>query len=191
MAEPDDIAALDVSALQARIGEARRDYRDARDGIVPAVAGLFAHPEAAADALLEVADEFGAEHAVENLRINAAAFGDRIGDADDPIADDAVQSLTETIERVLDARDRLDGLTAERESRRSKAEPAHARVINLDGREFAVSDGALRSIDDPAEAYPTDTLVQTRELTLTEHMRLTTGAEPAQPSRDRTPTRSR
>lgn len=189
MAEPEDLANLDAGALQARIDVARRGYRDARDGIVPAVAGLLAHPEAAADALLEAAEEFGAEHAVETLRADTAGFGDRRDET--PISEEAAQYLTEAIEAMLEVRDQLDRLTGERERRRLAADPSHARVVNVDGREFEVVAEELRSVDTPAESHPMGVAIPTRELTLTEHARYASGAEPAQPDRDRSRSRIR
>ena len=96
--------------------------------------------------------------------------------------------LEPQLERLLDAQDRLDTLTREREDILTEREPGRLRVVNIHGREFVVDArlDEIRSVDDPRERYPLsgDGVERTADgaaLTLTEQFARETGAEKAEP----------
>ena len=101
----------------------------------------------------------------------------------------------EDLAKLVDAHDRLDHLTLQREALLKRADPDRLPVVNIQGREFTLDEARreLRPTDRPDERHPLDLEpVPQRELTLTEVPRHH-GVEPPRPGaqHDRDPSRTR
>ena len=176
---------------------ARKAYADASRHLLVRCGALFGDADAAADRLLEIAEEFGAGEAVARLVANAADFGVLEIGAGDHFD---TGELEQSVEAVLDTQDALDTATAARNASRRKAEPAHLQTVQFSGREFVldVARGEIRSVDDPSERYLAPELISSavpqpdrQTGRLTEVLSRETETAPARPRRPTSPDRSR
>jgi hypothetical protein len=184
MADAAELPHVHMPDLLARIDGARQRYVDARDAVTAALAPLFSHPIDAADALLDVAEEFGSDHAVDVLQSDRATLGDVVEAFGAALHPDAAETVRNATETVLEARDGLDNLVAERERRLRAADPSRAQRISFAGRDYAVDPqtSQLRADHDAGEVH---SLVAEprggRPLTLSEETRLREGVDRAEP----------
>lgn len=189
----------DTNQLQGDVDAARVAYQDADGHLMRLTTGIWEDPRAAADGLLEIAEEQGADRAVYFMLGNVEGFGTLSNKATDSIVADASDHIEQALERVLVARDRLDQATAKRETHLRAGEPNRLPVVNFGGREFVIDarQGELRSIDNPAERFRLPDKALDRDTapvskpSLTEQIAKDTGIAPAQPSPPRDKTRGR
>lgn len=188
----------DAEQLQRAVDAARAAY-DGADALLMRIAGNFyADAHNAVDQLLEIAEQYGSGNAITAMLSNVQHFGEV--KATDSYVADMADTLEEALEAVLVARDRLDQATAERERALRQANPARSQVININGREFVIdaSRRVLRSVDKPDERYviaeypePARSSHDAPARSLTEQLAEQNKTLAAQPSKRRTPTRSR
>lgn len=184
MADATGIAGLDLATLQERIETGRRVYLDARASVAAALAAVFQNPDDAADALLDAAEEFGSEHAVALLQSDQTALSASLDEYRGGLSPEIADTIEKATETVLEARDELDLMTAERETRLSAEEPHRMRSVHVDGREFEIDAkaNAIRATNDPTESYALDGPAKGgRDLTLSEELRFRDGIDRAEP----------
>ncbi len=135
------------------VAEAQAIYRAAHEAIADALRDRFSEPETLADMLVSVADEYGAEHAVERL---FEAEGQQAVPA-------LITTLTTRVETALEARDDLDRASS---SERATNGP---QIIHIHGARYEVDtdamvlrgrDGATIALDVQYEQQPTPTMTQ-------------------------------
>lgn len=181
---------LDVDA-------ARTAYADASARLAVLCQGLFVDSQDAADALLSLADEVGADEAVSRLLQKAEQFGVLQGEVTGAVIADVADGLEDALEASVVAQDRLDLATSRREAGLRPPEPGRPQVINIGGREFVIDAGRreLRAVDNPTERYELgfDAVAGASppEQSLTEQAREQTGVRPAQSKPTRGPDRPR
>ncbi|KAI93874.1 hypothetical protein T281_14160 [Rhodomicrobium udaipurense JA643] len=161
----------EVARLQEGIDAARKTFGAEREGLEDMLARDFVSGVDAADTLLSLTDEFGLEHAAELLRERPGDFGE----LRDGISGDWEERCAEImgkVSRASESLDRLDELTHRREGLLQRE---GGRVINIQGREFA-----LRG--EVPEAVPLDKAALERQLSATERLRNEKGIAPAEPS---------
>jgi MobA/MobL family len=179
----------ELDHLQADIDAARATYRAERDLLVRMAGWIYADGPSAADAIESLADELGPGQAVEQLLALPQVFGELGPTASDQVIADQSDELEPMLERLLDAQDRLDILTRQREDVLAEREPGRLRVLNIGGREFAVDRRAdeVRSVNDSRERHAlaedgvSGRTVEGAALTLTEQFARETGAGKAEP----------
>ena len=144
-----------LGLLQGEIGSAREAYDEAHRGLVVSLSGIFADGAQAADRLLGIAEEFGADQAVLRLLEHAEGIAPLHPQAIESQVADAADTVEQALERVLVAQDRLDLAMAARERALLQREPGRAQVIHIGGREFVIDTlkRELRSVDVPTERY--------------------------------------
>ena len=188
----------DSEQLHRAVDAARAAYDGADEHLRTVAGNFYADAHNAADQLLEIAEQYGSGKAITAMLGNVEQFGEV--KATDSYVADMSDTLEEALEAVLVARDRLDQATAERERALRQTNPARLQVININGREFVIdaSRRVLRSVDNPDERYviaedaePTRATHDVPVPSLTEQLAEQHQVPAAQPSKDRTPTRSR
>jgi hypothetical protein len=162
-----------LDRLEGEVAAARAAYFAERSALQSLLVPLFRDPADACDNVVSVADEFGVERAVEEFR-RPYVYG-AFTDAAIEIDPELNAALGQQVERLMDAQERLDATTARREDHLQTREPGHVRVINFDGREFAVdaTGRELRSVESAGERYAMPDIalpVQGPEPSLTEHV---------------------
>lgn len=189
-----------ATVSQDEIDAARAAYRTAELELHELAKNVWVDGPATVDGLLSIADEHGVNQAM--LRILEAP--ERFGPLRDHIRDvtfaEASDHLEGYLERLAVLHERLDDMTAKRETALRATDPGHLQIVNVGGRPFEIDPtrGELRSLDNPAERYrlpddaqSRDTGVAMTKPSLTEQMAKEAGIEPVQPTPPRDRTRSR
>lgn len=169
----EQLLGLDSAALQSEIDDARRAYADARADLLKAVGETTQNPGDVADALLEAAEEFGADHALHLLQAELERIGagfDGRGSHTD------LESLRDRMETLLDARDRLDRAAGVQFGTKA------VRLIHVDGKPFAANGDMLQSIERADEHYRLDVEPVVQPMpTSSEQMRAVAAVDLAEP----------
>jgi hypothetical protein len=148
-----------------------------------ALGRLYDDPSSVADELLSQADEFGQEHAAALFAQHPHDYGKVREHGDLPWSETA-ERAGEELAKLVDAHDRLDHLTLQRQALLKRDDPGRLPVVNIQGREFTLDEARreLRPTNRSEERYPLDLdPVPVRELSLTEQATREHGIEPAQP----------
>jgi hypothetical protein len=145
---------------------ANKAYHDAVMALADALERRVDYPINMAEMMQPVADEYGAEHAVERLFEGSAAKPDAQTMAD----------LTAKVEQMLEARDQVDLITAK------ERETGGKQVVNIHGARYVVDTDAmvLRGADGSTISLDVPHAPQ-REPTASEQLRAVAGVEPAEP----------
>lgn len=154
----------------------RRELERALDGLVPD------STDAVAD-LLSWSEEFGREHAIELFQNDLHTYP-----ADPGVTErwaERVMDVSRRIDALLDAQDRLDELTCERESLEGRAPEDGRRQVNFQGQECELDGATLEVRDREGKAYAISD-----HSTLTQLNAREVGAEPHQPDHS-SPSRGR
>jgi hypothetical protein len=143
-----------VASLQADIDMSRATYAELRRHLEADLGRLYDNPGDVADELLSQADEFGQEHAVAAFAERPHEFGHVRELAEYPWPETA-ERAGEELARMVDAHDRLDHLTLQREALLKREDPTRLPVVNIQGREFTIDEAGreLRPTDAPQERH--------------------------------------
>ncbi len=189
----------DLETLQSEIDAAREAYRAERELLVKTAGWIYADGPSAADAIEGLAEELGPGKVAEQFLVMPTVFGDLGATASDQLVADTFDILEPNLERLLEAQDRLDTLTRQREDVLAEREPGRLRVLNIGGREFVVdpAQNEVRSVEDGGERFALSgadapwRVLDGAAPSLTEQFAQETGAEKAQPRAERDRTRGR
>jgi hypothetical protein len=124
-----------VASLQAEIDAVRATYQEMRAGLEAALENRYAAPSSIADELLSQADEFGQEYTLAAFTERPHDYGEVRRFAEYPWADSA-ERAAERLAELVDAHDRLDHLTLQREVLLRRENLTRLPVVNIQGREF-------------------------------------------------------
>lgn len=187
----DKLSAMDqdTAKLEADIAAARAAYQDADGHLQRLTGAVWIDGPSAAEWLINVAEEQGAERAVQHMLGNVEGLGPLSPRATDSQVADMSDTLEDALERLLVAQDRLDVATSKREAALRSSDPSRRVVVNFGGREFVIDTrrGELRSVDNPDERYRladdaiTPNLAPPSKPSLTEQIARDAGTSPAQP----------
>lgn len=178
----------DLESVVAALARETAAYEVKRDELAHALDGLVPDPTDAVGDLLSWSEEFGREHAIELFQNDLHTYP-----ADPEITDELwpqrLMDVSQRVDGLLDAQDRLDELTCERESLQGRATGEARRQVNFQGQECELDGAALEVRDREGKAYAISD-----HSTLTQLNAREVGAEPHQPdhsspSRDRTRSR--
>lgn len=143
MSDDDDLVNLDL-----HIAETRKDYFRHRDHLRLLIEEARG-PAEGLEALLAVAEEFGAEAAMERL----ATAPERLGfDEDTPLRTGPMRDrVADALSEATDANYELGYLIGGRERILCERDPERQRVYNFDGREVVldVAREKVRYLDEP------------------------------------------
>jgi hypothetical protein len=172
-----------VASLQAEIDAVRGSYGNLRTSLEASLAKLYADPASVADELLSQTDEFGQEYALAAFAERPHEFGTVRELEEYPWAETA-ERAAERLAQLVDAHNRLDYLTLQREVLLRREDPVRLPVVNIHGREFALdaTKREIRPSDNPNEHHPLELEP------MPQHAHL---VDPAQPRYDHDRTRKR
>lgn len=161
-----------------------------RADIESALAGVYANPKDAADALVSQAEEFGVEHAVDSYVSRPTELGEvrHVGLVSWTETRDA---LAEQLPRLRDAHERLDELLAQRDQLAMRADAS--RSIHIQGVEYNINYASetIQRADGAETPYRLEPALA-HSPSLTEQLSKNVGAGQAQPYHNEQPrTRSR
>lgn len=176
----------DIQQLQQNVDDARAAYFVERAKVQALLDPLFRDPIDPGNAVIGIAEEFGAEAALADLE-EPARFGP-LAEGVRGIEGEARQALAAQIERLLEVRDRLDVATAAREDYLQSKNPNHLRRVHFDGYELVVDGyyGELRGVPVSTERYPAPELMAAQNPSLTEQVGKDVPHAQPTPERDRT-----
>ncbi|MBS0234235.1 MAG: hypothetical protein JSR99_12215 [Proteobacteria bacterium] len=180
--------AQDLESVVSALDRETAAYEVKRGELERALAGLVPDPSDAVGDLLSWSEEFGREHAIELFQNDLHTYP-----ADPEITDELwpqrLMDVSQRIDGLLNAQDRLDELTRERELIQGRAPVDGRRQVNFQGQECELDAAALEVRDRDGQTYAIS-----EQATLTQLNAREVGGEPQQPdhsapSRDRTRSR--
>lgn len=164
-----------LAELDDGVVAAQAAYAAERGVLLSLVEPLVGRSSDAFESLVSLADEFGAEEAVERFAAGKGVDGH--------------SQVGAQLERLLEARDELDLVTARREGHVRAGTPHRPQVIQIDGQAFEidVAAGELRAVDDCHERYrlPDMTVTSNRTAAANLTQQIGEGVEKAQPTPQR------
>jgi len=174
-----------LSKVVAELAEATKSYEHISGTLKQELEGLVPDPTNMVCDLLSWSEEFGREHAIELFQNDLHTYP-----ADPRVIeswDQRAAAVSKAVDATLNAQDRLDALTRERDALTGGAQ----RTLNIQGQEFELHSarGVLR--DARGEEHKLD---REPELTLTQKIARDLQSEPVQADdlqQNRSPGRSR
>lgn len=181
-----------LAECQAAVDAARAEFKACWIDLEASIAEVARHPDAAAAALYDNADEYGAESAVEALEQDLPQPGDAVPDGSAKISIAQREKLVAQLDALLDARDATD--MASRSLNDVRAQAGQERIVHIGDRPYAIDTGTMsaRSVDGHGDTFTLDVAHAPQPTpTLSEQARAIEQVEKAVAAPEHTRTRSR
>jgi hypothetical protein len=141
---------------QVAVDVARAGYKARWTALESSLVDLFPQPNQSAAALCDIADEYGAEYAVNALNADLPVFDDAVTDRIANMSDEQRAKLIERIDALLDARDAVD--TASRSLNDVRVQTGQEPIVHIGDRAYAIESATLsaRSLDGKGDMFTLD-----------------------------------